>query len=94
MDHDQSDHDNNCRHHDQSVDQKVQFLDNLQALMTRGEPELTTPGAKFLVLGLGLLFLGRQEDVDATLEVHFHFLIVLIAVFRILQWILNEEATI
>lgn len=41
----------------------------LQALMTRGEPELTTPGAKFLVLGLGLLFFGRQDDADATLEV-------------------------
>jgi hypothetical protein len=37
--------------------------------MTRGETELIAPGAKFLVLGLGLLFLGRQEDVDATLEV-------------------------
>lgn len=42
---------------------------NLQALMTRGETELIAPGAKFLVLGLALLFLGRQEDVDATLEV-------------------------
>jgi hypothetical protein len=37
--------------------------------MTRGETELIAPGAKFLVLGLALLFLGRQEDVDATLEV-------------------------
>jgi hypothetical protein len=41
----------------------------MQALMTRGETELIAPGAKFLVLGLALLFLGRQEDVDATLEV-------------------------
>jgi len=40
-----------------------------QALMTRGEPELTSPGAKFLVLGLGLLFMGRQDAADATLEV-------------------------
>lgn len=40
-----------------------------QALMTRGEPELTSPGAKYLVLGLGLLFMGRQDAADATLEV-------------------------
>lgn len=37
--------------------------------MTRGEPELISPGAKFLVLGLGLLFLGCQDAADATLEV-------------------------
>ena len=40
-----------------------------QALMSRGEPELEQPATKFLVLGLGLLFLGRQDEADATLEV-------------------------
>lgn len=41
----------------------------LQALMERGDPEMEQPGAKLLVLGLGLLFLGRQDAADATLEV-------------------------
>ena len=40
-----------------------------QALMGRGDLELLQPGAKLLVLGLGLLFLGRQDFADATLEV-------------------------
>ena len=42
-----------------------------QALMTRSEAELTTPFARFLSVGLGLLYLGRQDAVEATLEVHF-----------------------
>ena len=41
----------------------------IQALMMRGELELSSPFAKFLALGLGLLFLGRQEAVEATVEV-------------------------
>lgn len=41
----------------------------LQALMTRSELELAEPFAKFLALGLGLLFLGKQDAVEATLEV-------------------------
>ena len=41
----------------------------LQALMTRSEAELDSPLAKLLLLGLGLLFLGRGAAVDATLEV-------------------------
>ncbi len=41
----------------------------LQALMMRSEEELTKPFARFLSVGLGLLFLGKQDDADATLEV-------------------------
>ncbi|KAF8063704.1 RPN1B [Scenedesmus sp. PABB004] len=41
----------------------------LTALMSRGEAELASPWAKFLVLGLGLLFLGKQELVEPTLEI-------------------------
>uniref|UniRef100_A0A061RYU3 26S proteasome non-ATPase regulatory subunit 2 homolog n=1 Tax=Tetraselmis sp. GSL018 TaxID=582737 RepID=A0A061RYU3_9CHLO len=41
----------------------------LQTLMTRGEHELEEPYSKLLCLALGLLFLGKQEAVEATLEV-------------------------
>ncbi|KAK9903923.1 hypothetical protein WJX75_000553 [Coccomyxa subellipsoidea] len=41
----------------------------LQALMLRGEAELSEPWAKQMVLGLGLLFLGKQGAVEATVEV-------------------------
>ncbi|KAI8473352.1 MAG: 26S proteasome regulatory complex [Monoraphidium minutum] len=41
----------------------------LTALMSRGEAELSGPFAKYLVLGLGLLFLGKQETVEATVEI-------------------------
>lgn len=41
----------------------------LQALMLRSDIELQGPAAKQLVLGLGLMFLGKQEQVEATLEV-------------------------
>ncbi len=41
----------------------------LQGLMLRGEAELGDPFAKQLVLGLGLLFLGKQGAVEATVEV-------------------------
>lgn len=41
----------------------------LQALMTRSELELSEPFAKLICLALGLLFLGKQDAVDATLEV-------------------------
>ena len=41
----------------------------IQALMMRGELELSSPFAKFLALGLGLLFLGRQDAVEPTVEV-------------------------
>ncbi|KAG2494897.1 hypothetical protein HYH03_006832 [Edaphochlamys debaryana] len=41
----------------------------LQALMTRSDVELSTPYAKLLSLALGLLFLGRQELAEATVEV-------------------------
>jgi len=40
----------------------------LQACMTRGEPELGEPWARLMVLGLALLYLGRQDAVEATLE--------------------------
>ncbi|KAL4202711.1 hypothetical protein AMTRI_Chr02g222470 [Amborella trichopoda] len=39
------------------------------ALMERSESELGEPLARFLPLGLGLLYLGKQENVDATIEV-------------------------
>lgn len=39
-----------------------------QALMLRGESELGEPWARLLVLGLALLYLGRQDAVEATLE--------------------------
>mmetsp|Transcript_17190 Transcript_17190/g.44108 ORF Transcript_17190/g.44108 Transcript_17190/m.44108 type:complete len:912 (-) Transcript_17190:167-2902(-) len=41
----------------------------LQALMMRSEAELGQPFAKMFCLALGLLFLGKQDAVDATLEV-------------------------
>ena len=37
--------------------------------MTRPELQLGEPGAKHLSLGLALLFLGKQEASEATLEV-------------------------
>ncbi|CAA0816209.1 26S proteasome non-ATPase regulatory subunit 2 homolog A [Striga hermonthica] len=39
------------------------------ALMDRSETELTDPLARFLPLGLGLLYLGKEEAVEATTEV-------------------------
>jgi 26S proteasome regulatory subunit N1 len=42
----------------------------LQALMMRSQAELTQPFARFLSVGLGLLYLGKQEAVEATLEVN------------------------
>ncbi len=41
----------------------------LQALMTRPEAELATPGGRLMALALGLLFLGRREAAEATSEV-------------------------
>jgi 26S proteasome regulatory subunit N1 len=43
----------------------------LQALMTRSEAELSEPLSRFFCLGLGLLFLGRQDLAEATIEVRF-----------------------
>ncbi|CAN1230226.1 26S proteasome non-ATPase regulatory subunit 2 homolog A [Linum perenne] len=39
------------------------------ALMDRSESELQDPLTRFLPLGLGLLYLGKQESVEATAEV-------------------------
>ncbi|CAA0808637.1 26S proteasome non-ATPase regulatory subunit 2 homolog A [Striga hermonthica] len=39
------------------------------ALMDRTESELADPLARFLPLGLGLLYLGKEEAVEATTEV-------------------------
>ncbi|XP_073526575.1 uncharacterized protein [Phyllobates terribilis] len=39
------------------------------SLMDRSESELGEPLSKFLPLGLGLLYLGKQENVEATAEV-------------------------
>ena len=39
----------------------------LQALMCRSEADLGSPFAKFVCLALGLLFMGKQDLVDATL---------------------------
>lgn len=41
----------------------------LQGLMGRPAAQLAEPGAKHLALGLALLFLGKQDAVEATLEV-------------------------
>lgn len=41
----------------------------LQSMMVRPETELTAPGGRLMALALGLLFLGRQEAVEATAEV-------------------------
>ena len=40
----------------------------VQALMERGEIDLNSPYTKFLALGLGLLFFGKQDDAMASLE--------------------------
>ena len=37
--------------------------------MLRGESELGESWAKLMSLGLGLLFLGKQDAVEATVEV-------------------------
>ena len=42
--------------------------------MIRSETQLSDPWAKLLVLALGLLFLGKQEAVEATVEVQDHML--------------------
>ena len=42
----------------------------LQCLMMRSEADLYQPWGKFLCLGLGLLYLGKQMAIEATLEVH------------------------
>lgn len=41
----------------------------LQALMMRSESDLASPNGRLMCLALGLLFIGRQEEVEATLEV-------------------------
>lgn len=40
----------------------------LQTLMERDDSQLKDKWGRFLALGLALLFIGRQEDADATLE--------------------------
>ena len=45
------------------------FLGAWQGLMGRPAAQLAEPGAKHLALGLALLFLGKQDAVEATLEV-------------------------
>lgn len=37
--------------------------------MSRSDVELSTPYAKLMCLSLGLLFLGKQELAEATVEV-------------------------
>ncbi|KAL8514388.1 hypothetical protein ACS0TY_013486 [Phlomoides rotata] len=39
------------------------------ALMDRSESDLADPLTRFLPLGLGLLYLGKQDSVEATAEV-------------------------
>jgi len=41
----------------------------IQWLMMAEEPKLEHKFARFVALGLGFLFLGQQEAVEATLEV-------------------------
>ena len=38
--------------------------------MVRAENQLTTPYTKMLCLGMGMLFLGKEERVEATVEVN------------------------
>lgn len=45
---------------------------DVQALMVRSQNHLTTPYTKMLCLGLGMLFLGKEERVEATVEVNFN----------------------
>ena len=45
-------------------------LQGWQALMTRSAEELSQSWAKQMCLGLALLFLGKQDATEATLEVH------------------------
>ncbi len=47
----------------------VHTIGSMLIALCRGEQELSSCWAKFLVLALGMLFLGRQETVEATLEV-------------------------
>lgn len=37
--------------------------------MSRSEADLSSPWAKFMCVALGLLFLGRQDTVEATVEI-------------------------
>lgn len=37
--------------------------------MTRSDLELATPSARFICLALGMVFLGKQDTVEATVEV-------------------------
>lgn len=41
----------------------------IQALSERPEIELSTPFAKFMCLALGMLYLGKQDTVEATVEI-------------------------
>eukprot|EP00501_MAST-03F_sp_TOSAG23-6_P000211 GSMAST32.ASY1.ANO1.214.1 assembled CDS len=41
----------------------------IERLLSASDAELDTPGARFLCLAVGLVFLGREEAADATLEV-------------------------
>mmetsp|Transcript_29698 Transcript_29698/g.97120 ORF Transcript_29698/g.97120 Transcript_29698/m.97120 type:complete len:931 (-) Transcript_29698:31-2823(-) len=41
----------------------------VERLMVSSAEDLATPGARFLALALGLVFLGRQEAAEATAEV-------------------------
>lgn len=44
--------------------------------MVRGENHLTTPYTKMLCLGMGMLFLGKEDRVEATVEVNIESLSV------------------
>lgn len=49
---------------------KESIVDSLlQLLMTKSELDLSNPFERFLPLALGLVFLGQQGAVEATLEV-------------------------
>lgn len=58
-----------CGADDEARSERSRGAGRAQALMGRGDAEVLQPGARLLVLGLGLLFLGRQDSADATLEV-------------------------
>ena len=47
--------------------------------MVRDENHMTTPYAKMLCLGMGMLFLGKQERVEATIEARIPLLFLLLS---------------
>ncbi|MEW5318423.1 MAG: hypothetical protein WDW38_009646 [Sanguina aurantia] len=57
-----------CR--EESSDRTIPSLHTApQALMMRSDLELALPSARFMCLALGMVFLGKQDTVEATVEI-------------------------